>query len=105
MPLCRRDPALNDYVEALYELKKHVEENSDYVGDKFSDEARKIHYGEEEPVRSMVKPRPRKPKSSWKRHTISTFLAEARRMIKGMRLQTPHPHPHSNHSRDEPAVG
>ena len=44
-----RDPALNDYIEALYELKKHVEENSDYVGDRFPDEARKIHYGEEEP--------------------------------------------------------
>ena len=44
-----KDPALNEYVEALYELKKHVEENSDYVGDKFPEEARKIHYGEEEP--------------------------------------------------------
>ncbi|PPR12181.1 MAG: hypothetical protein CFH41_00215 [Alphaproteobacteria bacterium MarineAlpha11_Bin1] len=42
------DTALNEYVEALYELKKHVEENSDYVGDKFPEEARKIHYGEEE---------------------------------------------------------
>ena len=40
---------MNEYVEALYELKKHVEENSDYVGDKFPEEARKIHYGEEEP--------------------------------------------------------
>jgi len=27
-------------------MKKHVEENSDYVGDKFPEEARKIHYGE-----------------------------------------------------------
>ena len=44
-----RNAATNDYVEALYELKKHVEENSDYVGDKFPEEARKIHYGEEDP--------------------------------------------------------
>ena len=30
----------------LGELRRHVEENSDYVGDKFAEEARKIHYGE-----------------------------------------------------------
>jgi hypothetical protein len=29
-------------------LRKHVEENSDYVGDKFAEEARRIHYGETE---------------------------------------------------------
>ncbi|ABS63358.1 protein of unknown function DUF1178 [Parvibaculum lavamentivorans DS-1] len=29
-------------------LKKHVEENCDYVGDKFAEEARRIHYGETE---------------------------------------------------------
>lgn len=30
----------------LLALKKHVEENCDYVGDKFAEEARRIHYGE-----------------------------------------------------------
>lgn len=30
----------------LAEARKHVEENCDYVGDKFAEEARKIHYGE-----------------------------------------------------------
>tara|TARA_R110000824_G_scaffold118960_1_gene271371 strand:- start:20615 stop:21043 length:429 start_codon:yes stop_codon:yes gene_type:complete len=30
-------------------LKKHVEENCDYVGDKFADVARAIHYEEEAP--------------------------------------------------------
>ena len=30
----------------LQEIRTKVEENCDYVGDKFSDEARKIHYGE-----------------------------------------------------------
>lgn len=42
------DAKLNDFIEALHEMKKHVEENSDYVGDKFPEEARKIHYGEAE---------------------------------------------------------
>lgn len=32
----------------LRELRRHVEENSDYVGDRFAEEARKIHYGETE---------------------------------------------------------
>jgi len=30
----------------LQEVRAKVEENCDYVGDKFSEEARKIHYGE-----------------------------------------------------------
>ena len=42
------DGKLTEFVEALHELKKHVEENSDNVGDKFPEEARKIHYGETE---------------------------------------------------------
>lgn len=29
-------------------LRKHVEENCDYVGDAFAEEARRIHYGETE---------------------------------------------------------
>lgn len=33
---------------ALMELRKHVESNADDVGDKFPEEARKIHYGETE---------------------------------------------------------
>ncbi len=32
----------------LTELRNHVEENSDFVGDNFAEEARKIHYGETE---------------------------------------------------------
>lgn len=34
--------------EALVEVRRHVEQNADYVGPKFADEARKIHYGETE---------------------------------------------------------
>jgi hypothetical protein len=29
-------------------LRRHVEENFDYVGDDFAEEARRIHYGESE---------------------------------------------------------
>jgi hypothetical protein len=32
----------------LNKVRKHVESNFDYVGDKFADEARAIHYGEKE---------------------------------------------------------
>jgi len=32
----------------LAEVRRKVEENCDYVGDRFADEARKIHYGETE---------------------------------------------------------
>lgn len=43
------DQKLNEYVAAVHKLKKYVQENSDYVGEKFPEEARKIHYGESEP--------------------------------------------------------
>ena len=35
-------------VSALREIRAKVEENADYVGDKFAEEARKIHYKEAE---------------------------------------------------------
>lgn len=35
--------------EAVRELRRKVEETSDYVGDRFAEEARKIHYEETEP--------------------------------------------------------
>lgn len=34
--------------EALRQIQKTVEENSDYVGDRFADEALRIHHGESE---------------------------------------------------------
>jgi hypothetical protein len=34
--------------EALLEVRKQIEANCDYVGDKFAEEARKIHHGEAE---------------------------------------------------------
>lgn len=50
------DPAPQTYTntkatemrQMLTELRRHVEDNSDYVGEKFAEEARKIHYGERE---------------------------------------------------------
>lgn len=33
----------------LGEIRQKVEDNCDYVGDKFAEEARKIHYGDSEP--------------------------------------------------------
>lgn len=33
----------------LLEMRTQVEENCDYVGEQFSEEARKIHYGETDP--------------------------------------------------------
>ncbi len=36
------------FMKALNQLQKHVEENCDYVGDRFADEARKIHVGDAE---------------------------------------------------------
>lgn len=35
-----------EVMRALRELRREVEENFDYVGPQFADEARKIHYGE-----------------------------------------------------------
>lgn len=35
-------------MEAVRKLREHVEANADYVGDKFAEEARRIHYNETE---------------------------------------------------------
>jgi len=42
------DPRHAKMLEALKELKKQVVANSDYVGEKFPEEARKIHFEETE---------------------------------------------------------
>ncbi|KXF79391.1 hypothetical protein ATN84_06695 [Paramesorhizobium deserti] len=36
-------------IEQMRELSQKVRENADYVGDKFAEEARKIHFGETDP--------------------------------------------------------
>ncbi|MDB5406018.1 MAG: hypothetical protein JWL84_930 [Rhodospirillales bacterium] len=35
--------------QALQQLRRQVESNCDYVGDRFAEEARRIHYGETDP--------------------------------------------------------
>ena len=41
-------PQMGQYMAAIKELRQQVEQNCDYVGEKFPEEARKIHYGETE---------------------------------------------------------
>jgi hypothetical protein len=41
--------AVAEAKKTLRELRKHVEATCDNVGDKFAEEARKIHYGEADP--------------------------------------------------------
>ena len=38
--------ARGQFMKAAKQVREHVEKNFDYVGDQFSDEARRIHYGE-----------------------------------------------------------
>jgi hypothetical protein len=42
------DPRQQKLVQMMRELRKAVEENAEYVGDQFAEEARKIHYEESE---------------------------------------------------------
>ena len=42
------DPAQKMMLQALREIRKKVTENATYVGDKFAEEARKMHHGETE---------------------------------------------------------
>ena len=42
------NPRQQKIVQMMRELRKAVEENAEYVGDKFAEEARKIHYEETE---------------------------------------------------------
>ena len=42
------DPRLAAMMEMVREMRKQVEENAEYVGERFAEEARKIHYAETE---------------------------------------------------------
>jgi hypothetical protein len=39
---------MGKYMEAVKEMREQVEKNCDYVGEKFPEEARRMHYGEAE---------------------------------------------------------
>lgn len=43
-----REARKREIMNELAELRRKVEENCDYVGDRFPDEARRMHYGETE---------------------------------------------------------
>lgn len=47
------DPSVAEAMEAVRKLSKHIRENSEDVGRRFSEEARKIHYREVKP-RSII---------------------------------------------------
>jgi hypothetical protein len=47
--LAAPDPRQAAFREALKEFRRKLTENADYVGDRFAEEARKIHYSEVEP--------------------------------------------------------
>ncbi|MBL8903800.1 MAG: DUF1178 family protein, partial [Rhizobiales bacterium] len=42
------DPRTQKLMQMMREMRKSVEANAEYVGDRFADEARKIHYAESE---------------------------------------------------------
>lgn len=42
------DPRMAAMMQMMREMRAHVEKNAENVGDKFAEEARKIHYGEKE---------------------------------------------------------
>ena len=42
------DPRTQQLMQMMREVRKNVEANAEYVGDRFADEARKIHYAESE---------------------------------------------------------
>ena len=44
----KAEEQVGKYMTALKEIREEVKKNSDDVGDKFAEEARKIHYGEAE---------------------------------------------------------
>lgn len=44
----RAEEVAHKIIEAVTLLRNHVEKECDYVGDKFAEEARRIHYGETE---------------------------------------------------------
>ena len=43
------DPKVQAMMEMVRKLREHVETNADYVGDRFVEEARRMHYGEKDP--------------------------------------------------------
>jgi len=47
-PVAMMSPQEQEFRAKLKELREHITQNADYVGQKFPEEARKMHYGETE---------------------------------------------------------
>lgn len=47
-PPAEVNEAMSRYIAGIEEIRRHVEEHCEDVGDRFAEEARKIHYGEVE---------------------------------------------------------
>jgi hypothetical protein len=47
-PVAMISPQEREFRKKLKELREHLTKNADYVGQKFPEEARKMHYGETE---------------------------------------------------------
>ena len=47
-PVAMMSPQEREFRTKLKELREHLTQNADYVGQKFPEEARKMHYGETE---------------------------------------------------------
>ena len=69
-----------ELTQMIRKLRKHVEENSEYVGPRFAEEARKIHYEESEArgIYGEASSRGR-PRAQRRRHRRATVAAFARR--------------------------
>ena len=48
-PVAMMSPQEHELRQKLKELREHLTQNADYVGPKFPEEARKMHYGETDP--------------------------------------------------------
>ena len=48
-PIAMMSPQESELRQKLKELREHLTQNADYVGTKFPEEARKMHYGESDP--------------------------------------------------------
>ena len=49
-PVAMMSPVEHELRKKLKELREHIVKNADYVGPRFPEQARKIHYGEVEPL-------------------------------------------------------
>ena len=62
-PVAMMSPGEHELRNKLKELREHIVKNADYVGPRFPEQARKIHYGEPSIARSTARRRPKRPRN------------------------------------------